>query len=124
MKAAERERQRLEEEARLRDEVAALEARLQAEENERKRLEEEERARVEAEEQRRVAEQERLRREEAERLRTAEAERRRLAEELARLEAEARVPPPPAGKDAPPIRTVRVFRGIAPAEEVLFGEGQ
>ena len=116
-KAAEQERQRLEEEARLRDEVAALEARLQAEENERKRLEEEERTRVEAEERRRAAE-------EADRLRTAEAERRRLAEELARLEAEARVPAPPDGKDAPPIRTVRVFRGIAPAEEVLFGEGR
>ena len=123
-KAAERERQRLEEEARLRDEVAALEARLQAEENERKRLEEEERARVEAEERRRVAEEERLRREEADRLRTAEAESRRLAEELARLEAEAKVPPPPTGKDTPPIQTVRVFRGVAPAEEVLFGEGR
>ena len=123
-KAAERERLRLEEEARLRDEVAALEARLQAEEVERKRLEEEERARVEAEERRRAAEEERLRREEADRLRTAEAERRRLAEEVARLEAEARAAAPPEERDAPPIQTVRVFRGSEPAEEVLFGEGR
>ena len=123
-KAAERERLRLEEEERLRNEVASLEARLQAEENERKRLEEEERARVEAEERRRVAEEERLRREEADRLRTAEAERRRLAEELARLEAEARTAPSPTGEDTPPIRTVRVFRGSEPAEEVLFGQGR
>ena len=122
--AAERERLRREEEARLRDEVAALEARLQAEENERKRLEEEERARLEAEERRRAAEEERLRREEAERLRTAEAERSRLAEEVARLEAEARAAPPPAGNDATPIQTVRVFRGGEPAETVEFKEGR
>ena len=123
-KAAERERLRLEEEARLRDEVAALEARLQAEENERKRLEEEERARVEAEERRKAAEEERLRHEQADRLRTVEAERRRLAEEVARLEAEARVPLPPTGEDPPPIRTVRVFRGSEPAQEVSFREGR
>ena len=122
--AAERERLRVEEEARLRDEVAALEARLQAEAHERKRLEEEEGARIEAEERRRAAEEERLRREEAERLRTAEAERSRLAEELARLEEEARNAAPPEEEDAPPIQTVRVFRGSEPAEEVLFGEGR
>ena len=122
--AAERERLRLEEEARLRDEVAALEARLQAEEDERIRLEEEERARVEAEERRRAAEAERVRREEVERLRAAEAERLRLAEEVARLEAEAQAASPPTGEDAPPIRTVRVFRGGEPAEEVEFKEGR
>ena len=122
-KAAERERLRLEEEARLRKEVAALEARLQAEESERTRLEDEERARAEAEERRRVAEEKRLRREEADRLRTAEAERLRLAEKLARLEAEAKAGQSPDKKDAP-IRTVSVFRGSEPAEQVEFKEGR
>ena len=112
----------------LRREIASLEARLQAEEEERKRLEEEERARLEAEERMRAAEEERLRREEAERLRATETENRRLAEELAlleeRLRSEAPAGPPDDGQDAPPLRTVRVFRGSEPAEEVLFGEGR
>ena len=107
---------------RLRREVDSLEERLRAEEQARKRLEEEERLRLEEEERLRVAEEERLRREDEERLRVAEAERARLAEELARLEAASRAAVPPTEEDAPPIQTVRVFRGSEPAQEVTFRE--
>ena len=129
--------------ASLRREIASLEERLRSEEEARLRQAEEERLRREEEEEAKAAERERLRLEEEgrlrdevaalearlqseenERKRLEEEERGRLAEELARLEAEARTAPPPDEEDAPPIRTVRVFRGSEPAEEVLFGEGR
>ena len=110
----------------LRREIASLEERLRAEEEERTRLEEKERLRLEEEERLRAAEEERLRREDEERLRVAEAERARLAEELAmmeeRLRLEAQAGTPPLETDPPPLRTVRVFRGSEPAQEVVFRE--
>ena len=115
-------------EERLREEVAMLEERLRAEEETRLRLEEAERLRREEEEAARAAEEERLRLEREERLRTAEEERRRLEAELAqmeeRLRAEEPADRPPAEPDAPPLRTVRVFRGSGPAEEIPFREGE
>jgi len=117
LEEAERERKRKEEETRLRQELAALAARLEAEKDARKRLEKAERARLEEEERRKAAE-------EAERLRTAEEERRRLAEEVARLEerlrSEGRTAPPPEAKERRPFHTVRVFRGSEPTQEILF----
>ena len=109
LRATEAERQRL---AR---ELAAMEGRLQREREERLRQEEEE-------ERKRREEEERLRREaEQERLRVAEAERQRLARELTemkeRLEAQAQPPPEDTSH-----RTVRVFRGHDPAQEVLFAD--
>lgn len=104
--------------ASLRREIASLEERLRSEEDARLRREEEERLRREDEERAKAAERERLRLEEEARLRdeVAALEARLLAEENERKRLEE--------GDAPPIRTVRVFRGSEPAEEVLFGEGR
>jgi len=81
-------------EERLRAEIDLLEERLREEEEDRLRLEEEGRVRLENE----LA----------------------LMEERLRAEMEAAAAPP---EDVPELKTVRVFRGSEPAQEMVFGVG-
>ena len=71
--------------------------------------------------------EERLREEEEERLRLEEEGRVRLENELAlmeeRMRAEMEAAAAPPEDDVPELKTVRVFRGSEPVQEVVFGAG-
>ena len=72
--------------------------------------------------------EEQLREEEEERLRLEKEGRIRLEEELAameeRLRAEMEAAAAPPEEEPPPVKTVRIFRGSTPAEDVHFVQEQ